>query len=74
MALLAVSEKLFRSLSNFFGISGDLFNVYSFLTQERVKAWQSWQGVQRDLNKRREAKVKTKLNPLQKHQDKSRHF
>ena len=57
--MLAVSEKLFRSLSNFFGISGDLFNVYSFLTQERVKAWQSWQGVQRDLNKRREAKVKT---------------
>ena len=31
-------------------------HTWSF--QERVKAWQSWQGVQRDLNKRREAKVK----------------
>ena len=31
---------------------------YLLLLQERVKAWQSWQGVQRDLNKRREAKVK----------------
>ena len=30
--------------------------------QERVKAWQSWQGVQRDLNKRREAKVMTKCD------------
>ena len=61
--MLAVSEKPFRSLSNFFWISDDLFNDYNFLlTQERVKAWQSWQGVQRDLNKRREAKVETKLN------------
>jgi len=29
--------------------------------QERVKAWQAWQGVQRDLNKRREGKVKAEL-------------
>lgn len=32
---------------------------------ERVKAWQSWQGVQRDLNKRREAKVKAELGGKQ---------
>jgi len=28
---------------------------------ERSKAWQAWQGVQRDLNRRREAKVKAEL-------------
>ena len=33
------------------------------LNQERVKAWQSWQGVQRDLNKRREAKVSRRIRP-----------
>ena len=35
---------------------------FLLLKQERVKAWQSWQGVQRDLNKRREAKVMTKCD------------
>ena len=73
LALLAVSGKPFRYPFNlphlFVFLSTCAFRncsyVYAHCTaqhtwsfQERVKAWQSWQGVQRDLNKRREAKVK----------------
>lgn len=39
------------------GLVGAVKDAFS----ERVKAWQSWQAVQRDLNKRRENKVKAEL-------------
>jgi len=42
---------------DYIGIVGSVKESFG----ERVKAWQSWQGVQRDLNKRREAKVKAEL-------------
>jgi len=46
---------------DYVGIVGSVREAF----QERVKAWQSWQGVQRDLNKRREAKVKAELGGKQ---------
>jgi len=42
---------------DYIGIVGSVKDAFN----ERVKAWQSWQGVQRDLNKRRENKVKAEL-------------
>lgn len=42
---------------DYIGIVGSVKEAFN----ERMKAWQAWQGVQRDLNKRREAKVKAEL-------------
>merc|ERR1712013_427952 len=42
---------------DYIGIVGSVKDAFN----ERVKAWQSWQSVQRDLNKRRENKVKAEL-------------
>eukprot|EP00090_Calanus_glacialis_P038294 TRINITY_DN6688_c0_g1_i1.p1 TRINITY_DN6688_c0_g1~~TRINITY_DN6688_c0_g1_i1.p1 ORF type:complete len:606 (-),score=254.41 TRINITY_DN6688_c0_g1_i1:244-2061(-) len=42
---------------DYIGIVGAVKDAFN----ERVKAWQSWQSVQRDLNKRRENKVKAEL-------------
>jgi len=42
---------------DYIGIVGSVKEAFN----ERLKAWQAWQGVQRDLNKRREAKVKAEL-------------
>ena len=74
-----VSPKLFRDSNVALSNVHYAFAHYMSLTQERVKAWQSWQGVQRDLNKRREAKVKIKaecdiFTCSRNIQDKSRHF
>jgi len=42
---------------DYIGIVGSVREAFN----ERSKAWQAWQGVQRDLNRRREAKVKAEL-------------
>merc|ERR1711892_1569283 len=42
---------------DYIGIVGSVKDAFN----ERVKAWQSWQSVQRDLNKRRENKVRAEL-------------
>merc|ERR1719495_965359 len=42
---------------DYIGIVGAVKDVLN----ERVKAWQSWQGIQKDLNRKREAKVKAEL-------------
>merc|ERR1712117_49045 len=42
---------------DYIGIVGSVKDAFN----ERVKAWQSWQSVQRDQNKRRENKVKAEL-------------
>merc|ERR1711915_602066 len=44
-------------IHDYIGIVGAVKDAFN----ERVKAWQSWQSVQRDLNKRRENKVKAEL-------------
>jgi len=44
-------------IRDYIGIVGSVKDAFN----ERVKAWQSWQSVQRDLNKRRENKVKAEL-------------
>ena len=38
-----------------------LFSYYNFFFQERVKAWQAFQALSMNLNKKREAKVKAEL-------------
>jgi len=42
---------------DYIGIVGSVKEAFN----ERVKAWMAWQGVQRDLNRRREGKVKAEL-------------
>eukprot|EP00092_Neocalanus_flemingeri_P003089 GFUD01003300.1.p1 GENE.GFUD01003300.1~~GFUD01003300.1.p1 ORF type:complete len:586 (-),score=266.19 GFUD01003300.1:187-1797(-) len=44
-------------IHDYIGLVGSVKDAFN----ERVKAWQSWQSVQRDLNKRRENKVKAEL-------------
>ncbi|XP_023339479.1 sorting nexin-2 [Eurytemora carolleeae] len=42
---------------DYIGIVGSVKDVLN----ERLKAWQAWQGVQKDLNKRREGKARAEL-------------
>jgi len=44
-------------IHDYIGIVGAVKDAFN----ERVKAWQSWQGVQRDLTKRRENKARAEL-------------
>jgi len=48
---------LSEMVHDYIGIVGAVKDVLN----ERVKAWQAWQGVQKDLNRKREAKVKAEL-------------
>jgi len=48
---------LSEMVHDYIGIVGAVKDVLS----ERVKAWQSWQAVQKDLNRKREGKVKAEL-------------
>lgn len=48
---------LSEMVHDYIGIVGAVKDVLA----ERIKAWQAWQGVQKDLNRKREAKVKAEL-------------
>jgi len=48
---------LSEMVHDYIGIVGAVKDVLA----ERIKAWQAWQGVQKELNRKREAKVKAEL-------------